>query len=352
MTQGPQRRLQMSEFDYDLPPELIAQEPLERRSGSRLLTLNRHSGDIIHRQIEQLPGLLSEGDLLVFNDSRVLPARLNGQRQTGAQVEVLLLRALADRRWDALLRPSRRLRAGEELVFRSRSSRPDAVVTVIAKSEAGQGVVELDESLAANLADYGRVPLPPYIRAALGDDDRYQTIYAHDVGSAAAPTAGLHFDTDLFSALSGAGVQTTYVTLHVGLDTFRPVTVEHAEDHVIHSEWCAVPAAAALAIAAARSRGSRVIAVGTTAARTLETYGSRPGIRPGQPFSGMTNIYITPGHRWQMVDAMVTNFHLPKSTLLLMMSSFAGKDLLFEAYRQAIAQRYRFFSFGDAMLIV
>ncbi len=341
----------MADFDYELPSELIAQEPLERRSASRLLTLDRPTGDITHRMFNELPGLLRKGDLLVFNDSRVLPARINGHRQTGAAVEVLLLRDLGDRCWDVLLRPARRLWIGEELIVYSRFDQPDAAVTVIAKGEAGQAVVQLDETLAENLGGYGRVPLPPYIHAQLDDDDRYQTVYAHDAGSAAAPTAGLHFDADLLAALAQAGLPTAHVTLHVGLDTFRPVMVEHADDHVIHSEWCAVPEPAALAIAAARSRDSRIIAVGTTAARTLETYGSRPDIRAGQPFAGMTSIYITPGHRWQMVDAMITNFHLPKSTLLLMMASFAGEEFLFEAYRQAIAHRYRFFSFGDAMFI-
>ncbi|MDQ3655097.1 MAG: tRNA preQ1(34) S-adenosylmethionine ribosyltransferase-isomerase QueA [Chloroflexota bacterium] len=343
----------MSDFDYDLPPELIAQAPLEQRSASRLMVLNRAGNDIKHRQFADLPELLSKGDLLVLNDSRVLPARLTGHRRSGGEVKVLLLRELEGWRWDALMRPARKLRLNEELVFQSRN--PDnfeeAVATVIAKGEEGQGIVELDERLAVNLASFGRVPLPPYIRTHLDDDDRYQTVYAHDSGSAAAPTAGLHFDLKMFASLAEAGVEVAYVTLHVGLDTFRPVSAEYAEDHVIHSEWCSVPKAAAVAIAEAKARGSRVVAVGTTAARTLETYGSRRGVEPGEPFAGMTNKYITPGYEWTLVDAMITNFHLPKSTLLLMMSSFAGTSLLFEAYRQAIAHRYRFFSFGDAMFV-
>ncbi len=353
MTQKSGRRLPMADFDYPLPPELIAQVPLERRSASRLLVLDRRSGDITHRQFQDLPGLLDEGDLLVMNDSRVLPARLHGHRRTGGEVEILLLREVERRRWEALLRPSRRLRIDEELVFHARGANgPDeACARIVAKGAEGQGVVELDSCLAENLSIFGRVPLPPYIHSQLDDDDRYQTVYAHDAGSAAAPTAGLHFDAGLFDSLALAGVEVAHVTLHVGLDTFRPVSAEFAEDHVIHSEWCAVPENAAAAIAGAKERGSRVIAVGTTAARTLETYASQPGIRPGESFAGMTNAYITPGYEWAMVDAMVTNFHLPKSTLLLMMSSFAGKELLFEAYRQAIAERYRFFSFGDAMLI-
>lgn len=343
----------MSDFDYDLPPELVAQVPLQKRSASRLMVLNRALGNITHRIFADLPELLQEGDLLVLNDSRVLPARLTGNRRSGGDVEVLLLRELEDRRWDSLLRPARKLRLNEELVFQSRGpdNLEEAVATVIAKGERGQGIVKLDERLAVNLASFGRVPLPPYIRTHLDDDDRYQTVYARDAGSAAAPTAGLHFDPAMFAALAQAGVEVAYVTLHVGLDTFRPVSAEYAGDHVIHSEWCSVPEAAAAAIAGARARGSRVVAVGTTAARTLETYGSRSAVEPGEPFAGMTNKYITPGYEWTLVDAMITNFHLPKSTLLLMMSSFAGKALLFEAYRQAIAHRYRFYSFGDAMFV-
>ncbi len=347
------RRLPMADFDYDLPPELIAQAPLERRSSSRLLVLNRASGEIRHQQFMDLPRFLREGDLLVLNDSRVLPARLQGHRRSGGEVEVLLLREVADQRWEALLRPSRRLRLDEELVFRARTGTgpEEAVARIVSKGDEGQGVVELDGHLARNLAGFGRVPLPPYIHNQLDDDDRYQTIYAHDAGSAAAPTAGLHFDTDVFAGLAQKGVAVAHVTLHVGLDTFRPVSAEYAEDHVIHSEWCAVPSTAAEAIASAKRRGSRVIAVGTTAARTLETYGASQASQTAESFAGLTTTYITPGYAWTTVDAMVTNFHLPKSSLLLMMSSFAGKDALFEAYRQAIARRYRFFSFGDAMLV-
>lgn len=353
MTEHASRRLPMSDFDYELPPELIAQVPLEHRSASRLMVLNKAASDIKHRTFTDLPDLMREGDLLVLNDSRVLPARLIGNRRSGGDVEVLLLQELGDRRWDALMRPARKLRINDELMFQSRNpgNLEVAVATVIAKGEEGQGIVELDECLAANLASFGRVPLPPYIRTHLDDDDRYQTVYAHDSGSAAAPTAGLHFDPELLAALAQAGIEVAYVTLHVGLDTFRPVSVEYAEDHVIHSEWCSVPEAAAGAIAGARARASRVVAVGTTAARTLETYGSLPDCQPGESFTGTTHKYITPGYEWTLVDAMITNFHLPKSTLLLMMSSFAGKGLLFEAYRQAIARRYRFFSFGDAMFV-
>jgi S-adenosylmethionine:tRNA ribosyltransferase-isomerase len=343
----------MSEFDYELPPDLIAQEPLENRSASRLMVVDRASGDIAHSQFAWLPSLLNDGDLLVMNDSRVVPARLIGHRQTGGEVEFLLLREVSRNRWLCLMRPARKLGIGERIEFEPilRGSGPTAYAMVIEKSDDGQGIVELGHDLAGHLDAYGRVPLPPYIHHQLADDGRYQTVYARAPGSAAAPTAGLHFSQPLFDALAEKSVQTTSVTLHVGLDTFRPVTAEYAEDHVIHSEWCSVPDQAVRAIWAARARGARVVAVGTTAARTLETFGRRENATKTGAFSGMTDIFITPGYEWKVVDAMITNFHLPKSTLLLMMSSFAGKSLLFEAYRQAIQQRYRFFSFGDAMLI-
>lgn len=353
MTEPQEQRLAMSEFDYDLPPELIAQVPLEDRSASRLLTLNRASGDISHRRFDELPNLLRTGDLLVLNDSRVLPARLSGHRRSGGEVELLLLREFEDRRWHMLMRPARRLRQNEEIVIRSRSGEPalEAIATVVEKGAEGEGVVELDQRLATNLRAYGRAPLPPYISTQLDDDERYQTVYAAHPGSAAAPAAGLHFTRALFDGLADKGIGIAHVTLHVGLDTFRPVTADYAEDHAIHREWCSVPESAAVAIAAAKATGSRVVAVGTTAARTLETFGDQIGPDSGRSFAGMTSKYIMPGYEWKIVDAMVTNFHLPKSTLLLMMSSFAGKPLLFEAYRQAVSHRYRFFSFGDAMLV-
>jgi S-adenosylmethionine:tRNA ribosyltransferase-isomerase len=347
------RRLAMSDFDYDLPHELIAQEPLSDRSASRLMVLDPDCHGISHHSFTDLPGHLDPGDLLVLNDSRVIPARLVGKRETGGEVELLLLRETIPRQWLCLMRPARRLRIKERVRFAD-WRHPDADVataTVVEKRDDGQGIVELDGTLAGHLEDYGRVPLPPYIHHHLEDQERYQTVYAAAPGSAAAPTAGLHFTDDVFAALTKRGIETARVTLHVGLDTFRPVTADYAEDHVIHKEWCSVPAEAAEAIALARRRGSKVVAVGTTAARTLESYGRHVGGVPGEPFSGMTGIYITPGYEWTMVDAMVTNFHLPKSTLLLMMSAFAGKELLFAAYREAIRERYRFFSFGDAMLV-
>ena len=348
-----QRRLAMADFDYELPQDLIAQEPLADRSASRLMVLDPDCHRISHHSFTQLPDLLEPGDLLVVNDSRVIPARLVGRRKSGGKVELLLLREVRPRQWLCLMRPARRLRLGERLMFVDwrHADVHTAIATVIEKRDDGQGIVELDPTLAGHLDDYGKVPLPPYIHHQLEDQERYQTVYATAPGSAAAPTAGLHFTDGVFAALAARGIATTRVTLHVGLDTFRPVTVDYAEDHVIHKEWCSVPEEAATAIAEARRRGSNVVAVGTTAARTLESYGRQSNGIAGEPFSGMTGIYITPGYEWKMVDSMVTNFHLPRSTLLLMLSAFAGKDLLLAAYREAIRERYRFYSFGDAMLV-
>ena len=327
MNDAPSKRLSMAEFDYDLPSELIAQEPLPERSASRLMMLNRDSGDITHRHFIDLPKLLDPGDLLVMNDSRVIPARLIGNRVTGGEVEILLLREQTPRRWLCLMRPAKRLDIGESVIFHDRTAKDahSAVATVIEKLGDGQGVVELDEMLASHLDAYGRVPLPPYIHHRLDDDERYQTVYANEPGSAAAPTAGLHFSPQAFADLTERGIETAYVTLHVGLDTFRPVTVDYAEDHAIHSEWCSVTESAAEAIASAKARGSRVVAVGTTAARTLETYGNRSDPESITGFDGMTNIYITPGYQWTLVDAMVTNFHLPKSTLAADDEFFRGE---------------------------
>ncbi|HWK80565.1 MAG TPA: tRNA preQ1(34) S-adenosylmethionine ribosyltransferase-isomerase QueA [Thermomicrobiales bacterium] len=343
----------MADFDYHLPPELIAQEPLADREASRLLVLPRDGRPIEHRVFRDLPDLLDPGDLLVVNDSRVIPARLLGHRETGAEVEILLLRREESGLWRALARPTRRLRIDERIVIPARTADGDEASAILReKLDDGQVLVELDDSLTTDLDHFGRVPLPPYITHHLDDDERYQTVYSAQKGSAAAPTAGLHFTQEIFRRLEARGVGRTSVTLHVGLDTFRPVNEDFAEDHVIHQEWCSVPPEAWEAIAAAKEHGSRVVAVGTTAARTLETLGQRVKAGNPGPFSDMTGIYITPGYEWQMVDALVTNFHLPKSTLLLMISAFAGRDRVLAAYEAAIAERYRFFSFGDAMLML
>jgi S-adenosylmethionine:tRNA ribosyltransferase-isomerase len=343
----------MDEFDYELPPELIAQEPLEERSASRLLTLDRQTGAVEHHHFAELPKLLEPGDLLVVNDSRVIPARLLGHRETGARVEVLMLRPAADGGWLALAKPTRRLKVGERLIIPARdgSGAPDASLVLLEKLDEGEVRVEVDSTLSEHLDGYGRVPLPPYITHQLDDDERYQTVYAQEKGSAAAPTAGLHFTEKIFGELRDRGIDLAAVTLHVGLDTFRPVSEEFAEDHQIHSEWCMVPEETWAKIQGTKARGGRVVAVGTTSARTLESLGQRVASGKPGPFNAFTRIYITPGYEWTMVDALITNFHLPKSTLLLMISSFAGRAHVLEAYREAIAGRYRFFSFGDAMLI-
>jgi S-adenosylmethionine:tRNA ribosyltransferase-isomerase len=347
------RKLRIDDFDYELPHELIAQEPLLERAASRLMVLHRESGKVDHRMFRDLPDLLRPGDLLVANDSRVIPARLLGHRETGGQVEILILRPEADGRWRSLAKPVRRLRIGERLVIPARdgSGDPDAHVTLREKLGDGQVLVDIDEALSEHLEGYGHVPLPPYITHQLDDDERYQTVYAHHRGSAAAPTAGLHFTDEVLQELGDRGIETAYVTLHVGLDTFRPVAEEYAEDHEIHSEWCSVPTDTWEKILRTKERGGRVIAVGTTSARTLESLGQRVELGEPGPFDAFTQIYITPGYRWTMVDVLLTNFHLPKSTLLLMISSLAGREKVLAAYREAIAERYRFFSFGDAMLI-
>lgn len=349
-----QRRIRMADFDYDLPHELIAQVPLEDRSASRLLVLDRASGAIEHTRFTALPQHLNPGDLLVFNDSRVIPARLRIRRHTGGAGELLLLRQEADGSWVALGRPAKRLHPGEDVaVLRAGGSAGgEGSATILGRDEHGLVRVRLGQEVSENLDAYGAVPLPPYITAELQDRERYQTVYSHERGSAAAPTAGLHFTDAMMDRLRICGVALAFVTLHVGLDTFRPVNEAWAEDHEIHTEWCSVPEETVAAIAACRERGGRVIAVGTTSARTLETYGQRFERGERNAFVGPTGIYIMPGYRWTMVDGLFTNFHLPKSTLLLMVSALAGRDAIMRAYREAIDERYRFYSFGDAMLIV
>jgi S-adenosylmethionine:tRNA ribosyltransferase-isomerase len=345
----------MADYDYNLPRELIAQVPLEDRAASRLLVLDRNAGTITHSTFRKLPEHLAPGDLLVFNDSRVIPARLRIRRQTGGAGELLLLRRDDARgEWTALGRPARRLHADEEVIVEraADSTGDDGRATIIGRDDSGLMRVRLDARVESDLDAYGAVPLPPYITTQLRDRERYQTVYSHEQGSAAAPTAGLHFTDEMFDALHALGVETAFVTLHVGLDTFRPVTVNFAEEHDIHTEWCSVSEETIDAIDACKARGGRVIAVGTTSARTLETLGQHRLEGAAGAFSGPTGIFITPGYRWSVVDGLFTNFHLPKSTLMLMVSALAGRDLIMRAYREAITERYRFFSFGDAMLIV
>ncbi|HLU35166.1 MAG TPA: tRNA preQ1(34) S-adenosylmethionine ribosyltransferase-isomerase QueA [Thermomicrobiales bacterium] len=354
MTQSIDKKLRIDDFDYELPQELIAQEPLEDRAASRLMVLDRHTGSVDHRMFRDLPSLLQPGDLLVMNDSRVIPARLRGHRESGGGVEVLILRPESDGLWRALAKPVRRLKVGERIVIPAKpgADAPDAHVVLKEKLGEGQVLVEIDDELSRHLEGYGHVPLPPYITHQLDDDERYQTVYANQQGSAAAPTAGLHFTNEMLAELAGQGIDSAYVTLHVGLDTFRPVSEEYAEDHEIHSEWCSVPQETWDKIVETKERGGRVVAVGTTSARTLESLGQRVEAGQPGPFDAFTRIYITPGYKWTMVDVLFTNFHLPKSTLLLMISALAGRENVLAAYQEAIAKGYRFFSFGDAMLIV
>ncbi len=345
-------RLPIADFDYHLPPERIAQEPLDDRAASKLMVLHRQSGLVAHRMFRDLPDLLQPGDLLVVNDSRVIPARIRGFRDSGGAVEFLLLRPDVDGAWLALAKPVKRLNVGERIEIPARTGGASAFATLNEKRSEGQVLVQLDEQLTQRLDDFGQVPLPPYITHQLDDDARYQTVYANESGSAAAPTAGLHFTDEVITQIKERGIDFATVTLHVGLDTFRPVSVEFAEDHKIHSEWCSVPPETWDKIQATRERGGRVVAVGTTSARTLESLGQRVAAGNPGPFDAFTRIYITPGYQWTMVDLLLTNFHLPKSTLLLMISSLAGKDHVMAAYEEAIREEYRFFSFGDAMLIL
>lgn len=339
--------MRVDDFDYALPPELIAQVPVEPRDHSRLLVLHRQSGTVEHRHFFDLPQYLRPGDVLVINETRVIPARLYGRKETGARVEALLLRPMSDRQWEALVRPGRRLQPGTRVIF---SDELSAVVADILPGGNRLLEFEYHGDFAALLDRLGRVPLPPYITAELTDPERYQTVYGRERGSAAAPTAGLHFTPDLLERIGAQGVDIARLTLHVGIGTFRPVKVERVEDHEMHQEHYSVSPAAAERINAARARGGRVVAVGTTSVRTLETLADERGtIHAGE---GWTGIYIYPGYRYRAVDVMITNFHLPKSTLLMLVSAFAGRERVMAAYAEAIAQRYRFFSFGDAMLIV
>src|SRR5579883_3441612 len=351
------------DFDYDLPQELIAQTPIEPRDASRLLIVDRASGSLAHRHFRDIGDYLRPGDLLIANQSRVIPARLLGRRaETGGNVEVLLLAERPDLGpdiWETLVRPGRRLREGSRVLFGGENDPARLQAEILQRTEAGGRVVrfttQASEGAQATVRELieqlGRMPLPPYIHETLNDPERYQTVYARIRGSAAAPTAGLHFTPELLDRLRQQGVQVGFVTLHVGLDTFRPVEVEDVRDHKMHSEEIELDEATAQLIQQTRAAGGRVVAVGTTSVRVLESVAS---LHDGQikPYKGATRLFITPGYRYQAVDALITNFHLPRSTLLLLVSAFMGKDLMERAYQAAIQERYRFFSFGDAMLIL
>ena len=331
-----------TEFHYDLPAELIAQQPLPERTASRLLVLDGDSTE--DRRFSDLPGLLRAGDLLVLNDSRVIRARLRARKSTGGQVEMLLERITGARTATAQIRASRSPGDGTELTLANGSS-----VRVLGR-QGSLFRLQFDTDIEPLLEAHGEVPLPPYIRRSAGAEDRarYQTIYARDDGSVAAPTAGLHFDAELLQALRERGVETAFLTLHVGIGTFAPVRTQRIEDHRLHSEWCRVTPESCAQIQRARQQGGRVVAVGTTTVRALE---SAAADGPLQPFDGETSLYIRPGYQFRVVDALITNFHLPESSLLMLVCAFAGRERMLAAYRHAVAQRYRFFSYGDAMLI-
>lgn len=345
--------MDVSLFDFELPQHLIAQTPLVDRKASRLMTLDRVTGEVAHRRFVDVLDYLSPGDCLVMNNTRVIPARLYGVKQgTGANVELLLLKDLGADRWEALARPGKRLKVGARVAFRfADGSEAPLTAEIVSEGEDGARVVQFAYTgIFHELLDrIGTMPLPPYIKERLEDPDRYQTVYAEHRGSAAAPTAGLHFTEDLLDQLRARGVVLAQITLHVGLGTFRPVAVERIEDHQMHAEHYEIPADTAAAVNKAVAEGRRVIAVGTTTARTLETAADEHGIIAAS--SGWTSIFIYPGYRFKLVDMLLTNFHLPQSTLLMMISALAGVEPVQQAYRQAVEHEYRFFSFGDAMLI-
>ena len=358
--------MNIADFAYDLPPELIAQTPIEPRDSSRLLVVHRSDGRIEHRHFRDIGDFLYKGDLLVANQSRVLPARLLGVKQdSGGRAELLLLAIRNDvgsDYWEALVRPGRRLRAGQRVLF------GDGLLTaeILDRTPSGGRIVHLaarDGTVADAIARVGTVPLPPYIHAPLADSERYQTVYARLPGSAAAPTAGLHFTPELLASLIARGIGLATVTLHIGLDTFRPIDEDNLEEHVMHSEEIELDAEAAEKINATRAAGRRIVAVGTTSVRVLESVATLTAEQRAHgeladpdmlvtPYRGRTSLFLRPGSEFRAVDVMITNFHLPRSTLLVLVSAFAGRDLVLRAYEEAVAQRYRFYSFGDAMLIL
>lgn len=338
-----------ADFDFHLPEELIAQTPLEKRDASRLLVVDRSSGEFSDQHFDSIIDQLQPGDALVMNNTRVLPARLYGEKPgTGGHVELLLLKNTEGDQWEVLAKPAKRLKVGAQVSFGDGR----LTATVVDELEHGGRIVRFDYQgiFLEVLESLGEMPLPPYIHEKLTDRERYQTVYAKENGSAAAPTAGLHFTKELLAQIEAKGVKLVYLTLHVGLGTFRPVSVDNLDDHEMHSEFYTLSEEAAATLREVKANGHRVIAVGTTSIRTLETIGNK---FKGdiQADSGWTNIFIKPGYQWQIVDAFSTNFHLPKSTLVMLVSAFAGRDLTLKAYEHAIAERYRFFSFGDAMFI-
>lgn len=340
--------MKKSDFNFELPAELIAQTPIEKRDHSRLMHLDRKTGELEHRCFYEIKNYLRKGDCLVMNDSRVLPARLLGTRSTGGAVEVLLLRDLGGGRWECMTRPGKKTRPGVELSFGG----GELTATVVDVADGGNRIIDFHyEGIFLEILErLGKMPLPPYIKAELNDSERYQTVYSRELGSAAAPTAGLHFTRELLDEIEAMGVSLCYVTLHVGLGTFRPVKEDEIEEHPMHSEFCIIPERTAQIVNETRRSGGRVVCVGTTSCRTLESFAEEDGTL--SPTSGWTNIFIYPGYRFKCIDGLITNFHLPESTLIMLVSAFAGRENVLRAYNTAVEEKYRFFSFGDAMLIV
>ncbi|GAB1156106.1 tRNA preQ1(34) S-adenosylmethionine ribosyltransferase-isomerase QueA [Paenibacillus illinoisensis] len=336
-------------YDFELPEQLIAQTPLLDRTASRLLTLNKENGEVNHRSFPDIINFLEPGDTLVLNDTRVLPARLFGTKEdTGAKAEVLLLKNVEGDRWEALVKPGKRLKAGSVIVF---GDELKAVIDEEGEMGARTLTFSYNGIFQEILDRLGEMPLPPYIKETLDDRERYQTVYAKHEGSAAAPTAGLHFTDELLDQIRAKGVNVTFITLHVGLGTFRPMSVDVVEEHEMHEEYYSMSQETADLINETKKRGNRVFAVGTTSCRTLETVGSKFEDGVLQESSGWTKIFIYPGYTFKVIDGMLTNFHLPKSTLVMLVSALAGREHIMNAYEQAIQEKYRFFSFGDAMLI-
>ena len=341
--------MKTSDFNFELPQELIAQTPLERRDSSRLMVLNKMTGAWRHQHFYELPGLLKPGDCLILNDSRVLPARLIGHRLPGGGAcEVLLLIDRGNKTWECLVRPGKKMRTGAKLSFGD----GELTAEVVDEVEGGNRLVRFDYEgiFLEKLERLGKMPLPPYIKAELKDPERYQTVYSREVGSAAAPTAGLHFTKELLQQIRDMGVNIGYVTLHVGLGTFRPVKEDEITDHEMHSEYCTIPQETADLINRTKQTGGRVICVGTTSCRTVESWAAEDGTMTAK--SGWTNIFIYPGYRFKVLDGLITNFHLPESTLIMLVSALAGREHVLAAYEEAVRERYRFFSFGDAMAIL
>lgn len=339
--------MKTSDFYFDLPPELIAQTPIEKRDASRLLVLNKETGEVEHKHFYDLPAFLKPGDCLVLNNSRVLPARLFGRRSGGGACEVLLLIDRGEKVWECLVRPGKKLRTGAKISFGD----GELTAEVVGEVEGGNRLVRFDYEgiFLETLERLGKMPLPPYIKEELEDSERYQTVYSKVVGSAAAPTAGLHFTEELLAKVQEIGVKVCYVTLHVGLGTFRPVKAENLDEHEMHSEYCVISQETADVINQTKRDGGRVICVGTTSCRTIESWANEDGFMEAK--AGWTNIFIYPGYKFKVLDCLITNFHLPESTLIMLVSALAGRENVMNAYEQAVHERYRFFSFGDAMFI-